>query len=953
VKSLEIRQAFINYFRENGHIHQPSASLIPSGDPTLLFTSAGMVPFKAYFMGEQTPPSKRLTSIQKSFRTTDIDEVGDHKHLTFFEMLGNFSFGDYFKKEAILFGWEVCTEVFGLDAEKFYITVHLNDDEAYEIWSQDVGIPTHRIYRYGDKDNWWGPAGDEGPTGPCSELHYDTGIEKGCGDLLSVGELNAYERKANEGGSVEWPGGCHPNCDSCERFVELWNLVFTQFYQDVDGNRTNLPAPSVDTGMGLERATAILQGKSNVYETDLFDVIISDIELLTNVQYGQDTSKDYSIRVVAEHSRASTFLISDGVIPSNENRGYVLRRIIRRAIRHGRLLGIEGLFLNNIVNSVITSFGDIYPELKDQKEFVNKVIQSEEERFTVALQNGLPILENGFITVRNILKNIIDQGIQSESQIRSIIELESHSIPDSIFEKIFPVYFELISNSTVQNEADVLSGLEAFILYDTYGFPPELTSEICELHSMKVDMEEFLKEVQLQKVHARNIESFVGSMSMENTIDQLDLPTTKFWGYERHDNDAEVLSILVDSIGRTHLIEGESGVIVLSDSVFYPEGGGQIGDKGLITSLDGAFQVNDTYILVAGVSAHSGIVLSGSFNVNTTVHCEIDQAHRIRTSRNHTGTHMIHAGLRQILGTHVKQAGSLVTDERIRFDFSHIGPVSGGEKLAVQNLVNQKTRENLELSIKETSYTDAVAGGALAFFDERYGENVRVVSISSEENGDHFSKEVCGGTHLTSTGQIGTVLVLGESSVGGGMRRIEAITGSVAEELINNQFKLIELIAQKFQTPVSELEIRIDNFLDERDNLRKELDNFQIQTLNTQAAGLLEKIHDVSGHKVLIEIVNASSSDDIRVMCEYIKNKINDVIIVLGANIKESPMIVIMNTDSAIKKGIKANELATFLGGFIEGGGGGSSEFAQAGGKRADMLPKALSNVDEYFQRYL
>lgn len=945
MKSSKIRESFIEYFKNQGHVNEPSASLIPSGDPTLLFTSAGMVPFKAYFMGEQVPPSTRMTSIQKSFRTTDIEEVGDHKHLTFFEMLGNFSFGDYFKNESITFAWEVCTEVFGLDADKFYVTVHLDDDEAYHFWKNNIGISEEKIYRYGNKDNWWGPAGDEGPTGPCSELHYDTGSEKGCGNLISVEALTGYETIENEGGTIEWEQGCHPNCDNCERFVELWNLVFTQFYQDLRGNRTDLPSPNIDTGMGLERVTAILQGKANVYETDLFSPVIQAIETLTNEKYGQNDIVDYSIRVVAEHGRAATFLIGDGVIPGNEGRGYVLRRIIRRAIRHGRLLGLTDPFMAGIVKSVTGNFGEIYPELTEQSSFITTVVTNEEDRFGIALQNGLPILENGFIQARLLLEEN-----ENHSLVRELLDKNNLSIPDAILNRVLPLYENLQPS---ESEGRVLSGIEIFILYDTYGFPPELTSEICDMHGFTADLIGFKEEMESQRLIARSVESFTGSMAIDADIEKLDLPTTKFLGYDDGEIETEILAILADSGPQSELNENQDGKLILADSVFYAEGGGQVGDRGIIQSQNGVFEVKDTKVLVAGITEHIGTVISGQIRLSEIVTCKIDPRHRLGTSTNHSATHMIHAALRKILGTHVKQAGSLVTADRLRFDFSHIGPMDSDEIQETQELVNDKVRSNLLLSVKESSYTEAVTSGALAFFDERYGENVRVVSMTDINSGESFSVEVCGGTHLSASGQIGTALILGESGIGSGMRRVEAITGYQAELLVAEKISLLDTIAAKFQSPISDLENRIENFIEERDGLRRSLEDFQREATNVQAKELLNKAVDVEGLKVVIAIVDANSVDDLRAMCDSIKNVFKDALIVLGANISGSPVVVVMCSDAAQERNFRANDMALHLGKIIQGGGGGTPEFAQAGGKKVDLLPTVMSESLQYVKTKL
>ena len=540
-----IRSSFIRFFEEREHLHMPSASLIPAGDPTLLFTSAGMVPFKPFFMGEQTPPRRRLTSCQKSFRTTDIDEVGDHKHLTFFEMLGNFSIGDYFKQDAVAFAWDLCTGLFGLDPERMYVTVHLDDDEAYDIWHKEIGIPPERIYRYGNSDNWWGPAGLEGPTGPCSELHYDGGAEKGIGqhrdtdEMMPPDELTALLRREADEGIPADPGGCHPNCD-CERFVELWNLVFMQFYQDLDGVRTPLPAPSVDTGMGLERAAAVLQNKPNVYETDLFRPIIDAVCRLTGREYGADADTDYALRVVAEHARAASVLISDGVVPSNSERGYVLRRIIRRAIRYGRQLGLDGPFMTDVASAVIDRFAAAYPALDENRDFIRRVVGIEEERFAETFERG-----------NNILRNIL--------------------------------------TATPVEELQLISGNDAFVLYDTYGFPPELVDEIGRReYGLSVDMDGFNAEMEAKRERDRAGHQVTGSMEIVTAYENLGAGNTAFDGYYQTSIESRILGILRDGEAVGQATRGQQVEIVLAETCFYAEGGGQVGDTGIITGTQRA-----------------------------------------------------------------------------------------------------------------------------------------------------------------------------------------------------------------------------------------------------------------------------------------------------------------------------------------------------------------------------
>ena len=556
----EIRNAFISFFEEKGHQHMPSASLIPAGDPTLLFTSAGMVPFKPFFTGEQTPPSRRLTSSQKSFRTTDIDEVGDHKHLTFFEMLGNFSIGDYFKEGAVAFAWELVTQRFGLDPDRIFVTIHLDDDEAFEIWRDQVGIPPERIYRYGDKDNWWGPAGNEGATGPCSELHYDGGRERGCngGRMVSPDVLTGLQAEQPDRGMPPEAPGCHPNCD-CERFVELWNLVFMQFYQDTEGVRTPLPAPSVDTGMGLERAAVVLQGKDNIYEADLFQPIIQKACSLSGTTYGANADTDYALRVVAEHTRAACFLIGDGVVPANEGRGYVLRRVIRRAIRHGRRLGIDpsdsagnaSTFLAQVAEEVLAGFRHVYGELSENREFILRVLNLEEERFGQTMDTGSRLLDEGLIPLRESLQARLQNGNPGLNEVQAVCEDAAGTMPEWVLQRVSQVLSEWVDAGEQGRQQLVgsLSGAETFILYDTYGFPPELTAEIAREHGLDVDMDGFHRAMEEARELSRASHVFRGGMEVQAAYENLGAERTGFVGYRDLAGDSVVAAILVGQPG--------------------------------------------------------------------------------------------------------------------------------------------------------------------------------------------------------------------------------------------------------------------------------------------------------------------------------------------------------------------------------------------------------------------
>ena len=897
----QIRDSFIQYFESKGHQHMPSASLIPAGDPTLLFTSAGMVPFKPFFMGEQTPPSRRLTSSQKSFRTTDIDEVGDHKHLTFFEMLGNFSIGDYFKEGAVGFAWELVTGLFDLSPDRLYVTIHLDDDEAYDIWHDQVGVPPERIYRYGDKDNWWGPAGTEGPTGPCSEIHYDGGVEKGCsgGRMVEVDVLTAQLREERDGAPARDVDGCHPNCD-CERFVELWNLVFMQYYQDPERNRTLLPAPSVDTGMGLERAAVILQGKNNIYETDLFTSIINRACQLTGRQYGVDTDTDFALRVIAEHARASAFLIGDGVVPGNEGRGYVLRRVIRRAIRYGRRLGLSGPFLGEVVQEVIPRFQAVYGELSLNRDFILRVVDLEEERFAEAFGRGNEIL----------LDMIADQA----------------------------------SGNSNGSGTGTISGRDTFVLYDTYGFPPELTSEIAREHGFDVDLDGFEAEMEHQREQSRAGQQFEGNMEMLTAYENLGAGRTEFTGHGLIDQESVVAALLVGGASSGHATQGQLAEVVISRTPFYAEGGGQLGDQGYIRGPSGLFRVEDTQSPVAGLIVQSGVVKEGHIAVGDPVQASVDPARRLDSSRNHSGTHILHAALRVVLGPHVRQAGSLVAPERLRFDFSHVGRMSRDELLAVQSLANEQVRANLLVSAQETSYADAVRQGALAFFGDRYGDVVRVVRMAEDGN-DPFSFEVCGGTHVSATGQVGTLLVLGESSIGGGMRRVEALTGRAAEALFVEQSATLDALSTRLQTPVADLEARLDSYMQETDDLRRRLASLERSLLRSEAESLLQRVADVDGVRVVSGRTSAHNADGMREMGDFLRDKLSSCVVTLGGLSDGSPILVTMVTADLVERGLNAGSIARDAAKLMGGGGGGRPEMAQAGGRQPEKLDEALAAV--------
>ena len=974
-----IRTSFLEFFQDKGHLIMPSSSLVPAGDPTLLFTSAGMVQFKPFFMGEATPPSRRLTTSQKSFRTTDIDEVGDHKHLTFFEMLGNFSIGDYFKKEAVAMAWEMVTQRFGISPDRLYATIYQDDEEAYHHWRDDIGIPDERIYRYGGKDNWWGPAGLEGPCGPCSEIHYDSGPEHGCGPLVTPDELTSAQRNGEE------MPPCHPNCE-CERFVELWNLVFMQFYQDLEGTRTPLPAPSIDTGMGLERAAAVLQNKRNLYETDLFQTIVESICQLTGKSYGVDAETDYAIRVVAEHARGVSFLIADGVVPGNEGRGYVLRRIIRRAIRYGRRLGLEEPFLTEVASVAIQRFQDAYPELAQNRDFIIRVISLEEERFVQTFERGFAIL-TGMIEYRLRHRDVIPEVIEfaslhSPGPDNASSVLSAHGVQEAFDPDVPPLEqvgqemaAERISALTtvafqIRNEAgkdfvpafdlmrdwgDSISSQESFLLYDTFGFPPELTAEIAREHGLEVDMGGFEREMEAQRQQSRSVQSFTGSMEMLTAYENLGVGRSEFTGYGGLiQQESMIAALLVDGVSVGHATQGQPVEVILARSPFYAEGGGQLGDQGRIRGPNGVVTVEDTHSPTAGLIVQKGVVDQGDVAVGDTVQAEVDAQKRQDASRNHSGTHILHAALRSVLGVHVRQAGSFVGPERLRFDFSHVTQLTRDELLSVQALSNDRVRANLSVISRETTYSEAVHEGALAFFGDRYGDVVRVVTMAEEgDSGGNgaFSVEVCGGTHVHATGQVGTLLVLGESGIGGGMRRIEALTGRAAEQLFVEQAERLDRLAQQLQTPVVDLESRLESFIEDADQVRRRLATLERESLRREAQGLLESVADVDGVKVLAGRTSAASADAMREMGDFLKTRLESSVLVLGGIVEDRPTLVAMISDDLVSQGLNAGNIVKEAAQVMGGGGGGRPNLAQAGGRHADRLDASLQSVADIVRR--
>ena len=866
--SDEIRAVFLRFFEEKGHTTIPSASLIPRGDPTLLLTSAGMVQFKPYYLGEAVPPNPRLVSCQKCFRVTDVESVGDPSHLTFFEMLGNFSIGDYFKKETIDWSWEFVTQRLALPPQRLWITIFLDDDESFHYW-RELDIPEKKIWRFGEEDNFWGPAGDSGPCGPCSEIHYDFGEEFGCGKP-----------------------SCGPNCQ-CGRFSEIWNLVFTQYDQDKEGRRTLLPKPNIDTGLGLERTAVIMQGKSSIYETDLFVPLMERISELAGKKYGTNDDIDNAMRIIAEHGRGVTFLIGDGVMPSKEGRGYVLRRLLRRAALFSRRLGVDKPFLTETAKTTIQIMGHIYPEIVQRKDFIVKVIENEEARFSDTLNTGLELIES----------------IIAERKTGRVREV---------------------------------SGKEAFRLYDTYGFPVELTREIAGRSGFSVDLDGFEKEMETQRERARAAQKFAGALEGAGGLEvQLDIQETSFIGYHDLEHKSVIVGLLVDKKPAQTVEGGQEASLILETTPFYGEMGGQVGDTGEIHSPSGCFSVTDTVRVPPDITVHRGCVAEGSLAVGDEVEAKVDKERRLDIARNHTATHLLHLALRQVLGKHVEQRGSLVAPDRLRFDFSHLTAMTPEERQEVNHIVNEQIRQNLKVYSEETPYKKAIEAGAIALFGEKYGDMVRVLKIGKPA----VSVELCGGTHVTSTGEIGVLHITGESSIGAGLRRIEAVTGRGAEAFIDRQFASLAEIAQALGTSPDDVQGKVSGLVTELGEERRRALTLERALSKIIADSLLTKAEVVNGVTVLAARVPSSRLEALRDMCDLLRAKLKSGVIVLGTVYENKPSFLAAVTPDLVARGYDAGEIVKQVAKVTGGSGGGKARLAQAGGKYKDKLDEALRLV--------
>jgi len=872
MESRKIREKFLHYFKDHGHEIVKSASLVPQDDPTLLFINAGMAPFKNLFLGLEKRSYTRATSSQKCVRAggkhNDLNEVGyTNRHHTFFEMLGNFSFGDYFKEGAIDMAWELLTAGYGIPEKKLWVSVYTDDDEAYKIWNENIGVPHEKILRLGGEDNFWS-MGNTGPCGPCSEIYIDQGAEVGCGKPT-----------------------CKPGC-GCDRYLEIWNLVFTQYNREPDGALTPLPRPNIDTGMGLERLAAVLQGVYSNYDSDLFVDIVKLTEELAELRYGQDSKRDISFKVIADHSRTAAFLIADGIMPSNEGRGYVLRRIIRRAIRYGQVLGLKGPFLHRLTDKVVDLMNPDYPELGQSKRFIEEVVINEEQRFADTLFHGLSLLK------------------EEMDQLRS---KESHIIPGSLI----------------------------FRLYDTFGFPPDLVEDIARDDDFSIDLEGFDKAMAEQRATSQRSWKGSGQEVIPEVYRMLDSRglDCRFLGYETLRAEGKVISILKDGDLVDSACEGEQVEIILDQSPFYSESGGQVGDTGWMRNDTLSIKIVDTIKYPANLIIHKGEIIEGVISVGNTVEEMVDEKRRKNIAQNHTATHLLQAALREILGEHVKQAGSHVGPERMRFDFTHFAQIPTERLQEIEMLVNLNIQKNLPVTTKIMPRDEAFKQNAIALFEERYGDNVRVITI-----GDGLSRELCGGTHVTATGDIGVFLLASEGAVASGIRRIEAFTGESAIQEIQKEMNNLKTISGLLKTVPDNIVTRVEHFIWEQKEKDREIELLKSKLLRKQSEDLLNTARKINGVNVISQEVATNDPKDLREFGDHLKDKLKSGIIVLGARGNSKVFLLCRITPDLTNK-FNAGEIIKNLSIFVGGKGGGRSDMAQGGGTKVSALKNALSKA--------
>ncbi len=866
----ELRKMFLDYFASQGHLARGSYSLVPHNDKSVLLIPAGMAPLKPYFTGQEVPPNRRMATCQKCVRTGDIENVGHTaRHLTFFEMLGNFSFGDYFKNEAITWSWEFLTKVVGLDENRLYPSIYLDDDEAFDIWNKKIGVPAEKIFRFGKEDNFWEHGA--GPCGPCSEIYYDRGEKYGCGKPT-----------------------CTVGCD-CDRYMEVWNNVFTQFDGDGKGNYVELKNKNIDTGMGLERLAVVVQDVDSVFDIDTMKALSDEVGAIAGVKYRSDKKTDISIRVIVDHIRSVTFMVSDGIMPSNEGRGYVLRRLLRRAARHGRLLGIQGKFLTKMAARVIETSRDGYPELEEKKALIFGVIEDEEEKFSRTIDQGLSMLAD-------LEKKMTEDG------------------------------------------ADTLGGAEAFRLYDTYGFPLDLTREILEEKGLKVDEEGFAAAMQKQKETARAARKGTNYMGADETVyDKLDPAlTSEFNGYDRLEEESIISAMTGETDITLGLAEGDRGTIICEKTPFYATSGGQQTDTGLIRGEgDGLFKVENVVKLKGGKIGHEGVVLSGMFRVGETVTLTVDAKRRGDTARNHSATHLLQKALRTVLGTHVEQAGSYVDNERLRFDFSHFAPLSAEELEKVETIVNDEIYAALPVRTDLMSQEEARKTGAMALFGEKYGEVVRVVSM-----GD-FSRELCGGTHVDNTARIGCFKIVSEAGIAAGTRRIEALTGRGVLAYYSGIERKLNAAAALAKTAPDGLEHRITQLTEEVRSLNSENEKLKAKIAGASMGSIADKIREIGGVKLIASRAEGLDMNGLRNMGDKLRNEIGEGVVVLASAVEGKVNLMVTATDGAVAKGAHAGNIIKAIAAEVGGGGGGRPQMAQAGGKDPAGIDRALEKAGE------
>ena len=863
----ELRQMFLDFMESKGHLVMKSFSLVPQGDKSVLLINAGMTPLKPYFTGAEIPPRKRVSTCQKCIRTGDIENVGKTaRHGTFFEMLGNFSFGDYFKKEAISWSWEFLTEVVGLDPNRLYPSVYQDDDEAFDLWNQMIGIPKDRIFRFGKEDNFWEHGA--GPCGPCSEIYYDRGEKYGCGKP-----------------------GCTVGCD-CDRYMEVWNNVFTQFENDGKGNYTELSQKNIDTGMGLERLAVVVQDVDSIFDVDTICSLRNLVCEISKKEYGKEYAHDVSIRLITDHIRSATFMISDGIMPTNEGRGYVLRRLIRRAARHGRLLGIEGTFLTELSAEVINGSKDGYPELEEKKEFIFKVLKNEEDQFNKTIDQGLRILG------------------------------------------------EMEEEMTAKGEK-VLSGDNAFKLYDTYGFPIDLTIEILEEKGYTIDEEGFKAAMNKQREAARKARKVTNYMGADATVyDQIDVNvTTEFTGYTGLVGDSKVTVLASETELVESLAEGQRGTVFVEKTPFYATMGGQEGDKGIIETGDGVFVVEDTIKLRGGKYGHVGYVESGMISVNEIVTLKVETRGRKDTCKNHSATHLLQKALKTVLGSHVEQKGSLVTPDRLRFDFAHFQAMTAEEIAQAEAIVIEQIEAGLDVCTNVMGIEDAKKSGAMALFGEKYGDEVRVVSM-----GD-FSKELCGGTHVANTAEIGTFKILSEAGVAAGVRRIEALTGNAVLEYYKKQEALVNEAAKALKASPADLLTKIAHLQAELKAAQSENESLKSKLAQGALGDVMSQVVEVKGVKLLATSVEGVDMNGLRDLGDQLKEKLGEGVVALAAVNGDKVNLLVMATDAAQKAGAHAGNIVKATAKIVGGGGGGRPNMAQAGGKNPAKVPEAIAAV--------